>query len=378
MASTFAAFREFADSSFELPPNEVIFGSSEAMRGIRKSLDSIADTNVPVLLHGKSGTGKEILARYIHDRSLWRKGAFVKVNCPAIPGTLFESELFGYQKGAFTGAHASKPGRVEMAHRGTLFLDEIAELDPAMQAKLLQVLQDGQFSRIGAQEERQIEVRVICATNRNLEHEIEVGNFRQDLFFRVNVVNLALPSLKERKADIPVLIEYFLDRYAAKFERPAVQPSGQMLRLFEKHSWPGNIRELENLMKRFVILGPEAVYKSIEDEGERNSSLVELPTGPLRLKQVTRQAVKQLEKKIILSMLEANHWNRRVVSRSLGISYAALLYKMREAGVPARRASASERQAESLAERKRASLAGCQDNKDLAGDEASSPARTIG
>lgn len=336
MASTFAAFRDFTDSAFELPPNEVIFGGSEAMRQIRKSLDSIAATNVPVLLHGKSGTGKEILARYIHERSLWRKGAFVKVNCPAIPGTLFESELFGYQKGAFTGAYASKPGRVEMAHRGTLFLDEIAELDPAMQAKLLQVLQDGQFSRIGGQEERQIEVRVICATNRNLEREIQAGNFRQDLFFRINVVNLCMPSLKERKADIPVLMQYFLDRYSAKFERPANRPSGRLLKLFEEHSWPGNIRELENLMKRFVILGPEAVYKSIEEEPERDASLVELPSGPMPLKQLTRQAVKQLEKRVILSTLEANHWNRRAVSRSLGISYAALLYKMREAGVPPR------------------------------------------
>jgi two-component system, NtrC family, response regulator AtoC len=339
MASTFATFREFSDSAFELPPSEVIFGGSEAMRQIRKSLDSIAGTNVPVLLHGKSGTGKEILARYIHERSLWGKGAFVKVNCPAIPGTLFESELFGYQKGAFTGAYASKPGRVEMAHRGSLFLDEIAELDPAMQAKLLQVLQDGQFSRIGAQEERQIEVRVICATNRDLKQEIEAGNFRQDLFFRINVVNLCLPSLKERKADIPILMEYFLDRYSAKFGRAPVQTSGRMLKLFETHSWPGNIRELENLMKRFVILGPEAVYKSIEDESKHDVSVLELPSGSMPLKQLTRQAVKQLEKKVILSMLEANHWNRRVVSRSLGISYAALLYKMREAGVPPRRAS---------------------------------------
>lgn len=336
MASTFATFRDVTESAFELPPSEVIFGNSEPMRQIRKSLDSIAGTNVPVLLHGKSGTGKEILARYIHERSLWGKGAFVKVNCPAIPGTLFESELFGYQKGAFTGAYASKPGRVEMAHRGTLFLDEIAELDPAMQAKLLQVLQDGQFSRIGAQEERQIEVRVICATNRNLEREIQAGNFRQDLFFRINVVSLALPSLRERKGDIPRLMEYFLGRYSAKFERSPNRPSGRLLKLLEAHSWPGNIRELENLMKRFVILGPEAVYKSIEDEPEPDASLIELPAGPMPLKQLTRQAVKQLEKKVILSTLEANHWNRRVVSRSLGISYAALLYKMREAGVPAR------------------------------------------
>lgn len=343
MASTFATFREFSESSFELPPNEVIFGSSAAMNEVRKNLDQIASTNVPVLLQGQSGTGKEILARYIHERSLWRKGGFVKVNCPAIPGTLFESELFGYQKGAFTGAYASKPGRVEMAQHGTLFLDEIAELDPAMQAKLLQVLQDGQFSRIGAQEERQIEVRVICATNRDLEREMQAGSFRQDLFFRINVVNLHLPSLRERKADIPVLMEYFLDRYCAKFNRPANRPSGRLLRLFEKHSWPGNIREFENVMKRFVILGPETVYKSIENEAERDASLLDLPSGPMPLKQLTRQAVKQLEKKVILGMLEANHWNRRVVSRSLGISYAALLYKMREAGVPPRRAGQSAR-----------------------------------
>jgi two-component system, NtrC family, response regulator AtoC len=339
MVATFTTFRDFSESGFELPPNEVIFGSSRTMSELRKSLDHIASTNVPVLLQGQSGTGKEILARYIHERSLWQKGAFVKVNCPAIPGTLFESELFGYQKGAFTGAYASKPGRVEMAHSGTLFLDEIAELDPAMQAKLLQVLQDGQFSRIGAQEERQIEVRVVCATNRNLEREIQAGAFRQDLFFRINVVSLALPPLSERKADIPVLMEYFLDRYSTKFARPAGQPSGRLLKLFETYSWPGNIREFENVIKRFVILGPEAVYKSLENEPERDASMSELPAGPMPLKQLTRQAVKQLEKKVILSMLEANHWNRRVVSRSLGISYAALLYKMREAGVPPRRVS---------------------------------------
>lgn len=345
MVTGFATFRDFSESGFELPPNEVIFGSSPAMNELRKNLDHIASTNVPVLLQGQSGTGKEILARYIHDRSLWRKGGFVKVNCPAIPGTLFESELFGYQKGAFTGAYASKPGRVEMAHRGTLFLDEIAELDPAMQAKLLQVLQDGQFSRIGAQEERQIEVRVICATNRDLESEIQAGTFRQDLFFRINVVSLSLPPLSERTADLPVLVEYFLERYSAKFARPAVQPSPRMLSLFEKYSWPGNIREFENVMKRFVILGPEAVYKSLENEPQRDASAVDLPAGPMPLKALTRQAVKQLEKKIILSTLEANHWNRRLVSRSLGISYAALLYKMREAGVPPRGA---RRHAESM------------------------------
>jgi two-component system, NtrC family, response regulator AtoC len=341
MNSTPNGFHDISDAGFDLPPQDIIFGSSQMMRDVRRNLDSIASTNVPVLLQGQSGTGKEILARYIHDHSLWRKGPFVKVNCPAIPDTLFESELFGYQKGAFTGAYSSKPGRVEMAHRGTLFLDEIAELDPAMQAKLLQLLQDGQFTRIGAHEERQVDVRVICATNRNLEEEIRAGRFRQDLFFRINVVNVALPSLKQRKADIPVLMEYFLERYTEKFARSAPAPSPRLVSLFEKYSWPGNIRELENLMKRFVILGNDAVYKSIQNENEREASTLEVPTGPASLKQLTRQAVKQLEKKVILSMLEANHWNRRVVARALGISYAALLYKMREAGVPPRQANRS-------------------------------------
>jgi len=339
MASANASFHDLSDSGFELPPDEILFGNSQAMRGIQQSLLRMAGTNVSILLQGHSGTGKELLARYIHARSPAGIGAFVKVNCPAIPGTLFESELFGYQRGAFTGAYVSKPGRVEMAHHGTLFLDEIAELEPGMQAKLLQVLQDGQFSRIGAQEERQINVRVICATNRNLEEEIRAGNFRRDLFFRINVVSVELPTLKDRREDIPTLVDYFLERYTKMFRRSVSAPSSRLMNLFKDHDWPGNIRELENLIKRFVILGSEdAICKAIESAGGAGDSEFAIPSGPVRLKQLTRQAVKQLEKKVILNALEANHWNRRVVSRELGISYAALLYKMREAGVPPRQA----------------------------------------
>jgi two-component system response regulator AtoC len=329
-------------SDSELPPDEVIFGSSAAMEAVRLSVDMAATANVPVLLQGGSGTGKEILARYIHLRSPWGSGAFVKVNCPAIPGTLLESEMFGYQKGAFTGAYTSKPGRVELAHRGTLFLDEIADLDPALQAKLLQLLQDGQFSRIGASEDRQVEVRVVCATNKQLEKEIKTGSFRQDLFYRINVLTIELPSLQQRSGDLPVLVDYLLNKYADKFGRPAPPMSKQTIRSLQKYSWPGNIRELENVIKRYVIVGrEESIYNSLESGNEQEFNPEDVPLdGVIKLKEVTRQAVKQIERKIILKTLDAHRWNRQSTARALSISYAALLYKMREAGVPPRRSSA--------------------------------------
>lgn len=333
------------DMSVDVPPEDVIFGTSHTMRETQKTLEKMASVNVPILLQGESGTGKEVMARYIHNRPPWSAGTFVKVNCPAIPGTLFESELFGYQRGAFTGAYTSKPGRVELAHHGTLFLDEIAELEPGMQAKLLQLLQDGQFTRIGGQEEKRLDVRVICATNRNLEQETREGTFRQDLFFRINVVAVEVPSLKERKEDIPVLVDYFLGRYARQFQRPALRPSKRMMNAFERYHWPGNIRQLENLIKRFLILGQEdPVLNGLVDHQQRaDDSELEFLNRPVSLKELSRQAVRNLEKRVILNMLEANHWNRRVVSRSLGISYAALLYKMRQAGVPPRGSNRSAR-----------------------------------
>src|SRR5579872_2139047 len=201
---------------WEMPPDAIVFGRSEAMQAVRDRLTKLAGANVPVLIQGESGTGKDIIARMIHAASPWKNGPWVKVNCPAIPGTLLESELFGYEKGAFTGAYGAKPGRVEMAHRGTLFLDEISELDLSLQSKLLQLLQDGQFCRIGAQEDKKVEVRIVCATNRQLEQEIATGTFRQDLFYRINVVNMQLPPLRDRIADIPDLTVYFLDYYNKK------------------------------------------------------------------------------------------------------------------------------------------------------------------
>ncbi len=336
-------------SDVDLPPQDVIFGSSRAMAAIQQSLEKAASANVPVLLQGQSGTGKEILARFIHQRSPWGNGAFVKVNCPAIPGTLLESELFGYQRGAFTGAYNSKPGRVELAHRGTLFLDEIAELEPGLQAKLLQLLQDGQFCRIGAQEDRQVDVRVVSATNRQLEQGLKSGTFRQDLFYRINIITVELPTLRERSGDIPMLAHYFLEKYSNKYDRPVPSLSNRILEQFQKYSWPGNIRELENVIKRYVILGTEeAISKTLESCEQDDLNFEMSPDGRIELKKVTRQAVKQLERKIILKVLEANRWNRSMAARALSISYAALLYKMREAGLPPKK-DGRRRQDESAA-----------------------------
>jgi two-component system, NtrC family, response regulator AtoC len=323
----------------EMPPDAIVFGRSEAMQAVRSRLSKLAGANVPVLIQGESGTGKDIIARMIHMASPWRTGPWVKVNCPAIPGTLLESELFGYEKGAFTGAYGMKPGRVEMAHRGTLFLDEISELDMPLQSKLLQLLQDGQFCRIGAQEDKKVEVRVVCATNRKLEQEIENGTFRADLFYRINVVTLHMPPLRERAGDIPELVSHFLEYYNRKYNCRARAISSELMAVLCKYHWPGNIRELENLIKRYVILGDEDVISGDLAPRETDFFNAEIPAdGQVNLKKLTRQAVRELERKVILKVLQNHHWNRKQAARSLSISYRALLYKIRDAGLPSNRA----------------------------------------
>jgi two-component system, NtrC family, response regulator AtoC len=346
--TTTNAVSSLIQSLGEIPPEAIVFGRTEAMQAVRARLDKVAGANVPVLIQGESGTGKDIVARMIHACSPWKSGPYVKVNCPAIPGTLLESELFGYEKGAFTGAYGTKPGRVEMAHRGTLFLDEISELDLGLQSKLLQLLQDGQFCRIGAQEDKKVEVRVVCATNRKLEQEVDNGTFRQDLFYRINVVNLQLPPLRERRADIEDLVTYFLDYYNRKYNCRARALSGELMAILQKYHWPGNIRELENLVKRYVILGNEEVISSdlVTREQEYFNPDINFD-GPISLKKLTRQAVRELERKVILKVLQANHWNRKQAARALSISYRALLYKIRDAGLPSNRAN--RRRAEKLA-----------------------------
>jgi two-component system, NtrC family, response regulator AtoC len=324
--------------SDQMPPEAVVFGQSTAMREIRSRLERVAGANIAVLIQGESGTGKELIAALIHRRSPWANGPFVKVSCPAIPGTLIESELFGYEKGAFTGANGSKPGRVEMAHRGTLFLDEIGELDLGLQAKLLQLLQDGQFCKIGAQADKKVEVRVVCATNRNLEEEIAAGTFRQDLYYRINVMSLVLPPLRERAADLPQLIAYFIETYNYAYGRRSRMISNELMNVLQRYHWPGNIRELANVMKRYVILGSEeAVTGELEARPESHFNFDIPIDGQLQLKKITKAAIRDIERKVILRVLQTHNWNRKRAARALSISYRALLYKMRDAEVSSAR-----------------------------------------
>jgi two-component system, NtrC family, response regulator AtoC len=321
-----------------LPPDEVLFGRSASMLEVRSIAEKVLHINAPVLLYGAGGTGKEAVARWIHTHSGNKSGQFVKVNCAAIPGTLLESELFGYEKGAFTGANVSKPGRVELAQNGTLFLDEIADLDSGLQSKLLQFLQDGRFTRIGGAEEKLIETRLICATNKDLQHEIDAGTFRADLYYRINVVRMRLPRLRERSEDIPLLAEYFLTQFQQKFARPAEPLSNAMLHYLQNLDWPGNIRELSNGIARHVLIGAEAHFgPEPVTEPRRSASGNSNRTRHVPLKQLCKEAVRDREKAFILEALKANQWNRRKTAEVLKISYRTLIYKIRDAGLISKR-----------------------------------------
>jgi two-component system, NtrC family, response regulator AtoC len=323
-----------------LPPRELIFGRSSVMQESCQRINKFAATSVPILIQGESGTGKGVVARYIHTQSSVAAGPFVNVNCAAIPTSLLESELFGYEKGAFTGAYASKPGRVELAHKGTLFLDGIDEIDLVLQAKLLQLLQDAQFSRIGGSGDITVRIRVICATTRPLEHEIAAGRFRTDLYYRINVMKVELPRLRSRIEDVPQLAMHFYERHRKRHRTSTGPISPALLMAFQKHTWPGNIRELENLVERYVILGSEEAIVDELAHWEQIPITPELPTnGPIHLKKVTRNAVRELEGRIILRALEANRWNRKRAANELRISYRALLYKIRQAGLRTKRSS---------------------------------------
>jgi two-component system, NtrC family, response regulator AtoC len=329
----------------EVPPEEIIFGTSRGMSEVRESLQKLADASVPVLIHGESGTGKEIIAKLLHQWAPWQSSCFVKINCPSIPVTLIESELFGYEKGAFTGASGTKPGRVAQAHKGTLFLDEIAELDFGTQSKLLQLLQDGEYYPVGGKREKRVDVRLICATNRDLQQEIDTGRFRRDLFYRINVVSVKLPALRDRKCDIPSLTDYLLRFYSNKFNRASRPLSATTYQALLQHTWPGNIRELENLVKRYVILGSEEAIRMELTSRDGDSVAVDVIfDGSVPLRKLTRQAARQFEHKIILKALQSNKWNRKAAARSLKISYRGLLYKLREAADMA--ASGNARQPE--------------------------------
>jgi two-component system, NtrC family, response regulator AtoC len=333
------------------------------MREVRRLIDRVADTDVTVLIRGESGTGKELVARAIHAASPRRDRAYVKVNCAALPSELLESELFGFERGAFTGAVQHKPGKFEFAHHGTMFLDEISEMHLMLQPKLLQVLQEGEFSRLGGRQDVRVDARVIAATNRDLEQAVADGQFREDLFFRLNVVCITVPPLRQRRDEIPILTDLFLRRYSERYNRPRITPAAATLRLFDEYGWPGNVRELENLVKRMVILGAdepirqelaEAIAERTRATGPipvlQAAQAASPPAGPApvapqaarpvapaveapvgSLKDIARRAAREAERGLILRTLQQTRWNRREAAELLGISYKALLYKIKEA-----------------------------------------------
>ncbi len=243
-----------------------LLGHTPQMREVRELIRRVADTKVTVLIRGESGTGKELVARAIHAASPRRDQLFVKVNSAALPTELLESELFGFERGAFTGATHHKPGKFEFANHGTIFLDEIGELQPSMQAKLLQVLQDGEFARLGGNRDVHVDVRVVAATNRDLEQAAADGQFREDLLFRLNVVSITVPPLRQRRDEIPALTDFFLRHYSEHYNKPAIAVAAETLRTLLEYDWPGNVRELENLVKRMVIFGSDdAIRRDLED-----------------------------------------------------------------------------------------------------------------
>jgi two-component system, NtrC family, response regulator AtoC len=315
----------------DLPPVEVIFGRTPGMNIVREKLERVAPTTVPVLFQGESGTGKEILAKILHARSNRAKSPWVKVICPAIPYSLIESELFGYEKGAFTGASSNKRGLVEFADGGTLFLDEVGSLDLSVQAKLLQVLQDGSFLRVGGHETRKVDTRIISSANGNLQEQTEEGSLRLDFFARINTVTIDLLPLRERTADLPALIDYFLDIYSKEYRSSRKQLPNSTLRLMQKFQWPGNIRQLENVLRSYVLIGSEEAIADQLVPGPVSKMFPEPEidlANPISLKDLTKAATRNLELKVITEALRANGWNRRKTARWLNISYRSLLYKI--------------------------------------------------
>jgi two-component system response regulator AtoC len=323
---------------------------SAAMLAARDIIEGVAETSATVLIRGESGVGKDLVARAIHAASPRSEQTLVKVNCAALPGELLESELFGHEKGAFTGAHRRKLGKFEFAHKGTIFLDEIGELPAGLQAKLLHVLQDFEFSRIGGRELIRVDVRVIAATNRDLEEALENRSFREDLYYRLNVVELRVPPLRERRQEIPGLVAMFLRRFNAEYDR-VVTLTADTVEVLSRYSWPGNVRELENAIRRVVVLeNPRQLHKDIAarirattsrtsvtasalDPVESPTVAGEQPSIELGLREIARRAARQAERRALAEVLERVRWNRLKAARILKVSYKTLLTKIADCGL---------------------------------------------
>jgi len=299
------------------------------MRHIRRIVEDVADTDATVLIRGESGVGKDVVARAIHTASTRCAGPFVRINCAAIPSELLESELFGHEKGAFTGAHRPKVGLFQNANNGTIFLDEIGELPLALQAKLLHVLQDFQFARVGGHTPIKVDARVIAATNRDLEHAIVHGGFREDLYYRLNVVEIRIPPLRERKEEIPHLASYFLAQFNAQYRRQT-QLSLETLTLLTEYSWRGNVRELENVIRRMVLLtdGDDAMEVFSAHARPRIAARQTAPSFPESLREIAGRAAREAEHRALEEVLERVHWNRAEAARLFRVSYKTLLNKI--------------------------------------------------
>jgi DNA-binding NtrC family response regulator len=313
---------------------ELLLGDSAIMTQIRSIIEQIADSDLTVLIRGESGTGKEIVARKIHALSARPNEPFIKVNCAAIPRDLLEAELFGYDKGAFTGAHKNKPGRFETANKGTIFLDEIGDMPWELQSKLLQVLEQHEFMRVGGIQPIKVDVRIICATNRNLEKALENQTIRDDLYYRLNEITIHLPPLRERRMDVPLLIDHFLKKYDQIYSKEVRNLSARSMKILQEYHWPGNVRQLENLIKQIVVREDEGVIPEIlkmsavpvEEEGAASAS----KDKPFSLKRRISETVAREEKRLIAEVLNKTNWNRRKAAEILEISYRSLLYKIKE------------------------------------------------
>ena len=372
---------ELSELRQQLTDNEdqAVWGTSDGMRRVSTVIEQVGDSDVAVLIRGESGVGKELVARAIHQRSTRRTKPFVKVNCAALPAELLESELFGHEKGAFTGAATTRIGKFEQANLGTIFLDEIGEMKPPLQAKLLHVLQDAEFTKLGSNKRITIDVRVVAATNRDLEQMMLRGEFREDLYYRLKVIEAAVPALRERRDEIPSLTDFFIAKYSQRYNRPVRPLSDELRQKFLNYEWPGNVRELENMIKRFVILqdeqlvtrelnkprlvpssaaapayagqeegslvpppyqspGPPPPDMAAADEGEDEADVPNTPPPTpsqdgRRLADVAREAQLTAERTVISATLRQVHWNRRKAAQILGVSYKTLLNKIKETGI---------------------------------------------
>jgi two-component system, NtrC family, response regulator AtoC len=313
--------------------------TSPKVAQIKEIARHVAGTDVPVLILGESGVGKEVLARFIHTHAGRDGKPFVKVNCAALPNDLLESELFGYERGAFTGAMGEKPGKFELANKGTILLDEIGEMSPHLQAKLLHVLQDGEYTRLGGRRASRVDARVLASTNRKLTEAVAKGQFREDLYYRLNVVTIEIPPLRERPLDIPLLCRYFVGKYAERYESSVHELPSELTDAFIRYEWPGNVRQLENVVRRFLILPDlEATLNTLTRPGTHEPVAADEKPA---LKKISHRAAEQVERELVLRTLAQTNWNRKRAAQELGICYKALLNKLKKWDIGDRAMTAS-------------------------------------